>query len=437
MKKIVLALFLVNFTSTLFFAQQNEYFQEFSNNFAKEYSALNIPALNLSYVENLNAIRNEASILEQKDFFKKYLDELLTINPFQLSKEEQLDYHHMRYEISVNWERLNLEHVFITAIKDTEITDEGLINAPLGEQWYLYFLKKWLSVEMSAEELITFGMIETENVQLEIQRIQNELGYGNDSTGFYNMLNSRQFFVKDETEILKTFQQKKDSVNNNYQNLFFEYDIPALAIEKTPSDGMGDVPGYYSPNEQTFYFNIFEGRYNTRKFDWLYIHEGIPGHHFQISIEATNENKSDFRSLFHYSAYAEGWAAYCEELGKEIGLYQNVYDYLGKLEWDLIRSVRVVLDIGLNYYGWSDEEALEFWKENIVNQDEKAMREINRMKRWPAQVLTYKVGAAKILEVKEKMQDQLGDDFNIKEFHDKILKAGPVPLHLLEDYILN
>jgi len=312
-----------------------------------------------------------------------------------------------------------------------------LINVPLGGQWYLYFLKKWLSVEMSAEELITFGMIETENVQLEIQQIQSELGFENDSTGFYNMLNSSQFYMTDETEILKTFQQRKDTLNNNYQNIFFDYKIPQLAIEKTPSDGMGDVPGYYSPGDQTFYYIIFEGRYNTRKFDWLYIHEGVPGHHFQISIEAAKENKSDFQSLFHYPAYTEGWAAYCEELGEEIGLYQDLYAYLGKLEWDLIRSVRVVLDIGINYYGWSDEEALDYWKENIVNQDEKAMREINRMKRWPAQVLTYKVGAAKILELKEQMQDELGDDFNIKEFHDKILKAGPVPLHLLENYILD
>ena len=122
---------------------------------------------------------------------------------------------------------------------------------------------------------------------------------------------------------------------------------------------------------------------------------------------------------------------------KKLAYIQTSYDYLGKLEWDLIRSVRVVLDIGLNYYGWTEEEALDYWKENIINQDEKAMREINRMKRWPAQVLTYKVGAAKILEIKEKMQEQQGDDFDIKKFHDKILKAGPVPLHLLENYVLN
>ena len=437
MKNILLCFVWFVFSNFQLNAQENNDFQLILDDFVEEYQQLDLPPLNLSYVENLNAIENESSILVQKDFFKKYLDLLNTINPYRLSKEEQLDYHHLRYEISINWERLNLEQIFIKFREDLEIPENGLINAPLGEQWYLYYLKKWLSVEMSAEEIMTIGMIEIEEIQLEIQDIQKQLGYENDSLGFYKMLDSKKFFVKDQSEVLKTFQHKRAIIDTSYQNIFFEYDVPELAIEVADSERMGEVPGYYSPTDQTFYFNIFDGKYNTRKFDWLYIHEGVPGHHFQTNIEAAKKDKSAFRSLFNYSAYTEGWAAYCEELGREIGLYQNTFDYLGKLEWDLIRSVRVVLDIGINYYGWSDEEALDYWKENIINQDEKAMREINRMKRWPAQVLTYKIGAAKILEVKQKMQELQGEAFNLKEFHDKILKAGPVPLHLLENYVLN
>lgn len=437
MKNTLLVFVLLIFNTWPVSGQQNKAFRQLLENFAAEYPKLGIPQLNLSYMENLNSIPDEGSILEQKAFFKKYLNELFTINAIGLSKEEQLDYYHLRYEISVNWERLNLEAVYRSAIKDAEISDKGLIHAPLGEQWYLYYLKKWLSVEMSAEELMEFGMLEIEKVQLEIQRVQRELGYENDSTGFYNMLNGKQFFESDQSEIFRTYLQKKEIVKNNYQNVFLDYGTPDIAIEMAPADGMNDVPGYYSIANQTFYFNIFDGKYNTRNYDWLYIHEGVPGHHFQTNIESANEYPSGLRSLFRYPAYLEGWAAYCEEIGNEIGLYQNTYDYLGKLEWDLVRSVRVVLDIGLNYYGWSDEEAVEYWKENIINQDQKAMREIQRMKRWPAQVLTYKIGAAKILEIKEKMKQQLGDDFDAKEFHDKILKAGPVPLHLLEKYVLD
>jgi len=436
MKKILLVVTALLFISVSVKAQQSEDFQLLLKNFVTEYQDLDIPPLNLSYVDNLYAVQSESSLLEQKDFFKNYLNGLHAINPLKLSKDEKLDYHHLRYEISINWERLNLELIFRTVFEDEEISEEGLINVPLGQYWYLYFLKKWLSVETSAEELMEFGILEIEDTQLEIQNIQKELGFESDSTGFYNMLNGKQFFMKDKAEILKVFQQKKDTVNNYFQHIFFDYTIPELAIELRPSDGMGDVPGYYSPEDQTFYFNLFERKYNIREFDWLYLHEGVPGHHFRTNFESAKENKSDFRSLFNYPAYVEGWAAYCEEIGKEIGLYQNTYDYLGKLEWDLIRSVRVVLDIGINYYGWTDEEALEYWKENIINQDDKAIGEINRMKRWPAQVLTYKVGTAKILELKEKMQEQQGESFNIKDFHDKILKAGPVPLHLLEKYIL-
>ncbi|MNE57382.1 hypothetical protein D3C80_1523440 [compost metagenome] len=122
-------------------------------------------------------------------------------------------------------------------------------------------------------------------------------------------------------------------------------------------------------------------------------------------------------------------------MGKELGLYKTVYDELGKWEWDIVRSVRVPLDVGINYYGWTDEQALAFWKKHIKNQDGIAMREINRIKRWPAQVVTYKFGAGKILEWKKRMQASKGAKFNIKDFHDKILNVGSLPFPVLESIL--
>jgi len=124
------------------------------------------------------------------------------------------------------------------------------------------------------------------------------------------------------------------------------------------------------------------------------------------------------------SVYLEGWAAYVEELGEEMGLYRTLYDLMGKHEWNLVRSVRVVLDVGLNYKGWSDEKALAFWKTNINNQEDIAMREINRMRRWPVQVITYKYGAARILE--KRRAAKLKGGFNLKDFHQEILSRGAV-----------
>ena len=131
----------------------------------------------------------------------------------------------------------------------------------------------------------------------------------------------------------------------------------------------------------------------------------------------------------------EGWAAYVEELGKTIGVYRTIYAELGKWEWDIVRSVRVALDVGLNYYGWSDEEALQFWKKHIPNQDDIAMREIRRMKRWPAQVVTYKYGAGKLLDWQAYAQAQQGDDFNLKDFHTQVLQHGALPFSILEKII--
>lgn len=144
-----------------------------------------------------------------------------------------------------------------------------------------------------------------------------------------------------------------------------------------------------------------------------------------------------FNKLFWYPGYGEGWAAYAEEYGKELGLYQTPYEELGRWEWDIVRSVRVALDVAINYCGWNDNQALAFWKKNIRNQDDIAMREINRMKRWPVQVITYKYGASQFLLWKKKMQLKEGASFNISNFHNELLKRGALPFMVLKKYVDN
>ncbi|HMH20681.1 MAG TPA: DUF885 family protein, partial [Puia sp.] len=190
---------------------------------------------------------------------------------------------------------------------------------------------------------------------------------------------------------------------------------------------------YYDNN--TFYYNLFDKPYNTRQVDWLFIHEAVPGHHYQSSLR-DQSNGSSIQRLFWYSGFAEGWAAYTEELGRQLGLYTTPYAELGKWEWDIVRSVRVPLDVGLNYYGWTDEQALAFWKKNIRNQDDIAMREINRMRRWPAQVVTYKYGALQIMHWKEELQRKEGKDFDIRRFHDRLLRQGNLPLFMMKEQVL-
>ena len=141
------------------------------------------------------------------------------------------------------------------------------------------------------------------------------------------------------------------------------------------------------------------------------------------------------QQLFFYLGFAEGWGAYAEELGKDLGAYKTPYDELGKWEWDIVRSVRVPLDVGLNYYGWTDQQALDFWKKSIRGQDDIAMREIARIRRWPAQVVTYKYGALQILHWKQELRQKQGDQFNIKDFHDRVLDHGSLPLFMVKENV--
>ena len=207
--------------------------------------------------------------------------------------------------------------------------------------------------------------------------------------------------------------------------------FPKSKFKEGTNVRLAQVPGFYSNN--IFYYNFFEEPFNKRQIPWLYLHEALPGHHYEINYSRSLE-KLPTQELFYNPGYSEGWAAYVEEIGYDIGAYQNIYDELGKWEWDIIRSVRVPLDVGLNYYAWSDERAMMFWRQHIQGKDDIGRREIARMKRWPCQVITYKYGANKILKWKAKFEEV--PDFSLKTFHEKLLGYGPLPFSILEHLII-
>jgi uncharacterized protein (DUF885 family) len=195
-------------------------------------------------------------------------------------------------------------------------------------------------------------------------------------------------------------------------------------------------PGIYLNRSQTAYgkdvfqFNFATGRYNTRAMDWLYMHEAIPGHHLQASFRQENA----LQQLFLYPGNFEGWGCYVEYLGKDFGLYTDFYSYLGKWEWDLVRSARLVLDVGIHYYGWSREEALSYWKATIPGQDDISEREVTRVTNWCAQALSYKVGADKIMNLRNTWLQQ-HPKAPIKDFHLQYLQMGVVPLDLVSKHL--
>ncbi len=204
---------------------------------------------------------------------------------------------------------------------------------------------------------------------------------------------------------------------------FREASASAEYSQGTPN---GSRPGiFYVPVPDAAKHNVVGG-------ESLFLHEAIPGHHYQISLQQEDTTLPAFRRFLWYGAYGEGWALYTESLGKELGLYTDPYQYFGMLSSEMHRAIRLVVDVGLHTKGWTREQAIQFSKDNEAEPEESIIAEIERYMAIPGQALSYKIGQLKILELRSKAEKTLGDKFDIKEFHNEVLDAGCLPLKVLE-----
>jgi uncharacterized protein (DUF885 family) len=402
--------------------------------FVKDFKRLHIADLQIYYVDNLELIQSERNIAKQEKLFLDYKEALKSLDRASLTKDQQLDYELVLYELNLHLVRIQLEKKWL-AIKPKKISTEGLQNVPMGKEWYVYFLKKWIDAEVTPDGLFQFGLLEIDRAKKAMKAIEEASGL--DSVEYQNYINSPIFFLNSEEAIQTSFESFKKEVLLNLIGAFPKIaELSDVFIERGKNKAYAQVPAYYVETRSTFYYNYFDTPFNIRQVAWIFMHEAIPGHHYQIKFEQQLE-KSKIKQLFSYNGYREGWAAYVEELIHEFGTYTTKYDELGKWEWDIIRSVRVSMDVGLNYYDWSDEKALQFWQQHIKGQDTIAQREITRMKRWPAQVITYKYGANKILQWKAKIDMILSKEkkFPWLSFHTQILQNGALPYSVMDKMI--
>jgi uncharacterized protein (DUF885 family) len=201
----------------------------------------------------------------------------------------------------------------------------------------------------------------------------------------------------------------------------------SASAEYNPGTPDGSRPGiFYVPIVDAKKFNITSGM------ESLFLHEAIPGHHYQISLQMENKELPKFRQFAWYGAFGEGWALYCESLGKELGLYRDPYQYMGALGDEIHRAIRLVVDVGMHLKGMTREEAVRYMMENEALDEQGVTAEIERYMAIPAQALSYKIGALKIRELRNKYTKQLGDKFNLSDFHDEFLKDGVMPLEIAE-----
>jgi len=415
-------LWIVLILPILTFSQKQD-FRTIEEEFLNAFETLDIPDLQINYVDLLQDVSNEKNLTEQEVFFRGMLEKIKNIDSSKLTDHQWINYEIINYEARLNLERIRLEQNW----KDIDLDDtKSIYTVPDGKNWYIYLLKRWVDAEVKPKELFSFGLQEIEKVKSNMTRLQIASGLSEEQ--FQEYLGDKAFYFKKPEDIQKAFEKTKEEVGIRSKNLFpYMSQIPEVNIARSSNQNMVQVPAYYSNN--TFFYNVFDEPFNKRQLGWFYAHEAIPGHHYQSEVNNIIE-RTRIQGLFWYPGYVEGWGAYVEYLGEELGIFKTIYDEYGKWEWDLIRSVRICLDVALNYYGWSDDKALAFWREHIKDQDDIGIREINRMKRWPAQVITYKYGAKVFLGF---LQDaKSNSDFDFKTFHHKVLEHGDIPISIVK-----
>ena len=415
-------------------------FSSFIEDFCTGYQKLKIPELEYDYKTYFKAIPDTANLNAQAVFFRKMKRELSAWHYKSLKERDKLHYDQLVYECANNLQRIALEKEWVK--QGRIIPQDGLKNLADNRKWYNLFSKRFTSVDMGPEDIYNMGLAITKDAQIHIAVIRDRLDFA-DSASFYQYLKKDTFILTDKNEILACYSKIDSIVRRNLDSFITSRPIPPVYVMEWPDADKFTPPGMYMNKEENTYgkdvfeFNFFGGKHNVRAMEWLYLHEAIPGHHLQ-STEWRQESKDDslLQHLFSYPGNFEGWACYVESWGKNLGLYQNPYCELGKWEWNLVRSARVVLDVGIHYYGWNHDKAMAYWKANITGQDEIAEREITRITNWPGQVLSYKVGESKIMELHEKYKAKEGKKYDARKFHTLYVTLGMVPLEIVEKYIV-
>ena len=323
-------------------------------------------------------------------------------------------------------------------------TTSGIEATPYGKAYYDYSIKLYTTTDMTAEEIHQIGLDEVKRISTEMEKVKQQVGFDGTLKAFFDYVRNKKELMPftDPQQVINNFKAIHEKIKPQVDQLFDHQPKTPFEIRRTEAFREASASAEYNPGSLdgtrpgVFYVPIPDvNKYNMYSDEDLFLHEAIPGHHFQISLTQENEDLPKFRKTLWYSAYGEGWALYTESLGKELGLYQDPYQYFGMLGAEMHRAVRLVVDTGLHAKDWTREQAIKYSLDNEAESEEAITSEIERYMANPGQALSYKTGQLKILELRARAEREMGKDFNIKEFHNQVLETGCVPLALLEEKI--
>jgi len=323
-------------------------------------------------------------------------------------------------------------------------TTAGLSSIPGGREEYAHLVRLYTTTTLSPEEIFQIGMREVKRIREEMESVKKEVGFRGDLRAFFEHLRTDSRFYPFTTDegVLDAYRAIEARLQSNlprYFSLVPKARFEVRATEKFRAASASEEYERPAPDGSrpgVFYVPIVDARkYNSIRMESLFLHEAIPGHHYQVSIQQEQENLPTFRRFAIYPAYTEGWALYTERLGRELGLYKDPYQYFGMLTQDMHRAIRLVVDTGMHSKGWTREQAIRFSLENEGLSEDRIVAEIERYMAIPGQALSYKVGQLAIINLRERARKALGARFDIRAFHDEILRDGALPLEVLESKI--
>ncbi len=330
-----------------------------------------------------------------------------------------------------------LEKEYLPKARDTD----GYNNLPNGNEIYNYYVKSWTTTKKSPEEINKIGLQQVAMLRAEMEKVKQQVGFTGTLEEFITFVKTdpKAMTYKTSKEVLNAFNGILTKITPKLKTMFnvtpktkFEirqtekFREASASAEYMPGTPDGKRAGiFYVPLPDPTKFNVTSGM------ESLFLHEAIPGHHYQVSLQQENTKLPKFMRFGWFGAYGEGWAHYCETLGPEFGLYTDPYQKMGYLSDQMLRAVRLVVDTGLHTGKMSREEAIKYFLSNISYDEGAAVAEVERYMAMPGQALGYKIGSLRIRELREKYQKELGSKFNLASFHDEVLSQGCLPLDVL------
>ena len=323
--------------------------------------------------------------------------------------------------------------------------EDGVWKLPHGAAYYDHLLARYTTTVLDAEEIHQLGLREVARLHGEMRRVMQRVGFSGDLKAFFDYIRDDDRFYYPDTEegraaYLAEATRIIDAMRAKLPGLFRtlpKADVVVKAVEPF-REASGRKAFYQRPTVDgskpgTYYVNLYRMRDMPKtEMEALAYHEGIPGHHMQRAITLELDELPMFRKLGVYTAYTEGWALYSERLPKEVGFYQDPYSEFGRLTLELIRAVRLVVDTGLHARGWTREQVVQYHLDNTPLPEGSAVRATERYVVMPGQATAYMVGQLRIIELRQRAEDELGRKFDLRDFHDLVLHSGPVPLDVLE-----